>query len=136
MQIECYLFFDGNCEEALNFYAQCLGGKITTLMRFEGSPLEQQNLPPGWKQKVIHAHFQADGADFMASDGMPGAPATQYGGFAVSLYVEKDVDQARRMFDALAAGGQVTMPFAPPFWGGHFGMLKDRFGVPWMVSTE
>jgi PhnB protein len=135
MQIESYLFFDGNCEEALQFYAQCLGGRAVTLMRFEGSPMEKE-LPPGYGRKIMHATFESEGARFMASDGMPGTPAPQYGGFAMSLYVPNDEDKAQRMFDALAAGGQVTMPFAPPFWGGHFGMLTDRFGVPWMVSTE
>lgn len=133
MQIESYLTFAGNCEEALEFYTQCLGGKVVALMRYEGSPMA---VPESWKQKVMHATFEAEGGRFMASDGMPGAPAPQYGGFSLSLYVPKDVDKARRMFDALAAGGQVTMPFAPPFWGGHFGMVKDKYGVPWMVSCE
>lgn len=136
MQIESYLTFAGNCEEALGFYAQCLGGKIVALMRYEGSPMDDGKLPPGWKNKVMHATLEAENGRFMASDGMPGAPAPQYSGFSMSLYVPKDVDKARKMFDALAAGGQVTMPFAPPFWGGHFGMLKDRYGVPWMVSCE
>jgi PhnB protein len=136
MQIEGYLFFNGRCEEALNFYAQCLGGKITALMRFEGSPMDNDRMPPGWGQKVMHANFQADGAQFMASDGMPGMPAPIYGGFSMSVYVPNDKAKAQQLFDALAEGGKVTMPFAPPFWGGHFGMLIDQFGVPWMVSTE
>jgi PhnB protein len=136
MQIEGYLFFNGRCEEALNFYAQCLGGKITALMRFEGSPMDNDRMPPGWGQKVMHANFQADGAQFMASDGMPGMPAPIYGGFSMSVYVPNDKAKAQQLFDALADGGKVTMPFAPPFWGGHFGMLIDQFGVPWMVSTE
>lgn len=136
MQIEGYLFFNGRCEEALNFYAQCLGGKITALMRFEGSPMDNDRMPPGWGQKVMHANFQADGAQFMASDGMPGMPAPIYGGFSMSVYVPNDKAKAQQVFDALAEGGKVTMPFAPPFWGGHFGMLIDQFGVPWMVSTE
>lgn len=135
MQIEGYLFFNGNCEEALNFYAKALGGKVDALMRYEGSPMEKE-VPPDWKNKVMHANFEAEGARFMASDGMPGTPAPQYGGFAMSIYVEKDTARAKKLFDALAAGGKVTMPFAPPFWGGHFGMLTDKFGVPWMVSTE
>ena len=135
MQIENYLFFNGNCEDALAFYAQALGGKTVALMRFEGSPMDKQ-MPPGWGQKIMHSTFEAEGARFMASDGMPGQTAPQYGGFSMSIYVPKNVDKARTLFDALAAGGQVTMPFAPPFWGGHFGMLKDKFGVPWMVSCE
>jgi PhnB protein len=136
MQIESYLFFNGNCEEALNFYARCLDGKITTLMRYAGSPMDGGQLPPDWSDKIMHARFDADGAGFMASDGMPGGPAPIYGGFAVSLYLAKDTDKARSLFDALSERGKVTMPFAPPFWGGHFGMLVDQFGVPWMVSSD
>lgn len=136
MQIESYLFFAGNCEEALTFYQQCLGGKPVTLMRFEGSPMDTPELPREWKNKVMHATFEAEGARFMASDSMPGQPAPSYGGFAMSLYLPQDKDKAEKAFNALAAGGKVTMPFAPPFWGGHFGMLTDKFGVPWMVSCE
>jgi len=136
MQIENYLFFGGNCEEALAFYQQCLGGGPATLMRYGGSPMDDGQLPPEWKQKVMHATFEADGTRFMASDTMPGQPAPHYGGFSMSLYTGKDAARARAAFDALAAGGQVTMPFAPPFWGGQFGMLVDRFGVPWMVSCD
>jgi PhnB protein len=136
MQIESYLFFNGNCEEALAFYTRALDGKVTTLMRYGGSPMEGQELPPDWSEKVMHAHFEAEGAGFMASDGMPGAAPAAYGGFALSIYIREDVERARRVFNALADGGQVTLPFAPPFWGGHFGMLNDRFGVPWMVSCE
>jgi PhnB protein len=136
MQIEPYLFFNGQCEEALAFYAEALGGKTTALMRFEGSPVHDNQLPPGWEQKVMHATFEAEGARFMASDGMPGMPAPVYGGFSMSVYIKEDVERARKVFDALSKGGKVTMPFAPPFWGGHFGMLIDPYGVPWMVSTE
>ena len=136
MQIENYLFFGGNCEEALGFYRRCLGGEIVALMRFEGSPMDNPQLPAEWKQKVMHATFQAQGARFMASDSMPGQPRPSYQGFAMSLHVPGSPEQARKAFDALAEGGQVTMPFAPPFWGGHFGMLTDRFGVPWMVTSD
>lgn len=137
MQIEGYLFFNGQCEEALEFYSQALGGQVTALMRFKGSPMESGNqLPPGWENKIMHANFEADGARFMASDGMPGMPAPVYGGFAMSVYITKDVERARKIFEALSKGGRVTMPFAPPFWGGHYGMLIDPYGVPWMVSCD
>ncbi|WP_255428016.1 VOC family protein [Ramlibacter cellulosilyticus] len=137
MQIDCYLSFHGNCEEALNFYAQCLGGKVTTLMRFEGSPMDGKELSPEWKKKVMHGTVEAEGAQIMGSDVPPGMGSVSgYNGITVSLWVKGGVDQARKAFDALAAGGQVKMPFAPPFWGGHFGMLTDKFGVPWMVSCE
>jgi PhnB protein len=135
MKIEAYLTFGGNCEEALAFYERALGGKVGPLMRFEGSPMDNAQLPGNWKNKVMHALFECDGARFMASDAMPGQPAPAYSGFTMSIYLA-DIGKARQAFEALAQGGQVTMPFAPPFWGGHFGMLKDRFGVPWMVVTD
>ena len=134
IQIDCYLSFTGNCEEALNFYAQCLGGKVST-MRYEGSPMDNKDLPANWKQKVMHGTVEPKARRSWAAT-CPGMPNAGYNGITVSLYIKQDVDKARKAFDALAAGGQVTMPFAPPFWGGHFGMLKDKFGVPWMVSTE
>ena len=136
MQIESYLFFGGDCEEALAFYKRSLGGEITVLMRYEGSPMDNAQLPKEWKQKVMHSTFESQGARFMASDTMPGQPRPSYQGFSMSLFVPGDADKARKAFDALAEGGKVTMPFAPPFWGGHFGMLTDRFGIPWMVSSE
>ena len=137
IQIDCYLSFDGRCEEALNFYAKCLGGKVGTLMRFEGTPMDGKELPAAWKQKVMHGTMEAEGAQIMGSDVPPGMGSVAgYNGITVSLYIKQDVDKARKAFEALADGGQVTMPFAPPFWGGHFGMLKDKFGVPWMISTE
>jgi PhnB protein len=117
MQIDCYLTFTGNCEEALNFYAQCLGGKVGTLMRYEGSPMDNKDLPANWKPKVMHGTVDADGAQIMGSDMPPGMPHAGYNGITVSVYVKNDVDKARKTFEALAAGGQVTMPFAPPFWG-------------------
>jgi PhnB protein len=136
MQIDCYLSFSGNCEEALNFYARCLGGQVSSLMRFEKSPMDNQDLPAGWKQKVMHGTVTADGAQIMGSDLPPNYPHGGYSGVTVSIWIKQDVERARKVFDALSQGGQVTMPFAPPFWGGHFGMLKDQFGVPWMVSSD
>ncbi len=136
MLIEAYLTFGGNCEEALNFYKRCLGGEITALMRYEGSPMDTPDLPPEWKKRVLHSTFECQGARLMASDGMPGQPKPAYQGITLSLHIPNDLEACRKAFNALAEGGQVTMPFEPPFWGGHFGMLTDRFGVPWMVSSE
>jgi PhnB protein len=136
MQLDCYLSFPGNCEEALNFYAKCLDGRLANIMRFEGSPMDNKDLPANWKQKVMHATLESDGAQIMGSDLPPNYPHGGFSGFTVSVYIKQDVERARKVFEALSAGGQVTMPFAPPFWGGHFGMLKDKFGVPWMVSCE
>jgi PhnB protein len=135
MQLDCYLSFGGNAEEALNFYAQCLGGQAT-FMRYEGSPADK-DLPPGWKNKVLHGTVNADGAQIMGSDVPPSmGGGGRFEGFSVSVYIKQDVNRARQVFDALGAGGKVTMPFDKPFWGGHFGMVVDKFGVPWMVSCE
>ncbi|HEY8357953.1 MAG TPA: VOC family protein [Ramlibacter sp.] len=138
MQIDCYLSFDGNCEEALNFYAECLGGKVGEIMRYDRMPKDGGfEVPAEFRNKVMHATLDAEGAQIMASDTPPGmGDGGKFSGFSVSVWIKDDVERARRVFDALAAGGEVTMPFAPPFWGGHFGMLVDRFGVRWMVSCE
>ncbi|RYZ10759.1 MAG: VOC family protein [Comamonadaceae bacterium] len=138
MQLDCYLSFDGNCEEALNFYAQCLGGKVSTLMRYDSMPGDSgMPVPAGYGSKILHGTVEAEGAQIMASDVPPEmGGGGKFSGFSVSVWIKGDVARARQVFDALADGGQVTMAFAPPFWGGHFGALVDRFGVPWMVSTE
>lgn len=137
MQLDCYLSFNGNCEEALNFYAQCLGGKVN-LMRFETAPKDSgMDVPPDWKNKVMHGTLDADGAQIMASDVPPQwGTGGKFNGFSVSVWIKQDLERARKVFDALSAGGQVQMPFSQPFWGGHFGMAVDKFGVPWMVSCE
>ena len=84
----------------------------------------------------MHATFEAEGARFMASDAMPGQPTPTYTGFSMSINIPKDKARAEQVFKALAVGGTVTMPFAPTFWGANFGMLMDRFGVPWMVNCD
>ncbi|AMO23904.1 VOC family protein [Ramlibacter solisilvae] len=136
MQVEAYLTFAGNCEEALKFYERCLDGRIVALFRYEGSPMDNEQLPPDWKSRVMHATFDAGGTRFMASDGMPGQPAPHYAGFAMSVNIPRDKTLAKQAFNALAEGGQVAVPFEKAFWGAHFGMLTDKFGVPWMVNSE
>jgi PhnB protein len=134
MRIEPYLSFGGRCEEALAFYARCLGGKLVALNRYAGSPLDTPTLPPEWKDKVLHAELEADGTRILASDGLPGAARPGFSGITLSLDLGEDKQRAGRIFDALAEGGQVRMPLAPKFWGAAMGMLQDRFGVAWMVS--
>jgi PhnB protein len=129
MQLEPYLFFDGRCEEALAFYKQVLGGDYE-LNRFAGSPMEAE-MGPDWAQKIMHSTFKGDGFTFMASDNRNGI--SDRGNVALSLAMN-DAGEAKRCFEALSQGGDITMPFAPTFWGGQFGMLKDRFGQHWMVS--
>ena len=134
MRIEPYLSFDGNCEAALNFYAEALGGQITGLMRYADSPMNTPELPEAWKARVLHGVLEVSGQRVMAADNMPGHSLVGYHGFTVSINLPVDKARAEEMFHALSSKGTVTLPFGPTFWGAHFGMLKDRFGVPWMVN--
>lgn len=133
MQVQPYLFFDGRCEEALDFYRAALGAEVTMLMRFSDSPdpLPPGMVPPGAESKVMHAAFRVGDATVMASDGRCGGnPAFQ--GVSLSLTVP-DEAAAERTFAALAEGGQVQMPLDRTFFSPRFGMVADRFGVSWMV---
>ena len=133
MQIQPYLFFDGRCEEAVEFYKSKLGAKVEMLMRFRENPEPAAN-PPGSDDKVMHACLRIGDTAVMASDGnCAGKPSFQ--GFSLSL-TAKDVPEARRLFAALGEGGQVQMPFAQTFFSPGFGMVADRFGVSWMVIVE
>lgn len=131
MQIQPYLFFEGRCEEALEFYQRALGAKVEMLMRYKDSP---EAPPPGMNcppDKVMHASFRLGGDTVMASDGYcTGKPS--FNGFSLSITAADDAD-AKKRFSALADGGQVHMPLAKTFFASSFGMLADRFGVPWMV---
>ena len=114
MQLEPYLFFHGTCEEALNFYAACFGGEITSLHRFAGSPMEQ-NVGADFKDKVMHASFVAGDVKFMASDGQPGSPPDGDDDVALSIATH-DLAEGQRVFNALAEGGDVSMPLEDQFW--------------------
>jgi PhnB protein len=133
MQIQPYLFFDGRCEEALEFYRRALGAEVTMLMRFKDSPEPPAPgmLPPGAEDKVMHASFRVGDVAMMASDGHCSG-RQNFQGFALSLTVG-DEDEAERRFAALADGGEVRMPLAKTFFSPRFGMVADRFGVTWMV---
>ena len=133
MQIQPYLFFNGRCEEAAEFYRDALGAEVTTLIRFKDSPEPQPPgmVPPGAENKIMHMNLQIRGATLMASDGTSvGKPSFQ--GFALSLTAD-NAAQAERMFAALADGGQVQMPLAKTFFASLFGRVADRFGVGWMI---
>jgi PhnB protein len=133
MLVQPYLFFDGRCEEALEFYRTALGAEVTMLMRFKDSPEPPAPgmCPPGSDDKVMHASFQIGETMLMASDGRAqGKPVFQ--GFSLSLAVPDDAE-ALRLFTALGDGGQVQMPLAKTFYASSFGMVADRFGVSWMV---
>ena len=130
MIVEPYLYFDGCCEEALKFYRETLGAEITAMMRFKDSP-DPTMCAPGTADKVMHANFRIGDAVLMASDGRcTGKP--QFGGFSLSLSVPS-VEEAERLYGLLGEGGQVQMPMTETFFSARFGMVADRFGVPWMV---
>ena len=133
MQIQPYLFFEGRCEEAIEFYKKALGAKVEMLMRIKDSPEPPPPgmHPPGSENKVMHASVRIGAATLMASDGRcQGKPRFQ--GFSLSLDAQ-DEGHAKRVFGALAEGGQVQMPLGKTFFSPCFGMVADRFGVSWMV---
>lgn len=135
MQVQPYIFFDGRCEEALEFYKQVLGAEVTTLMRFRDSPEPQPPgmLPPDAENKIMHASLRIGDTTMMASDGYcQGQPNFQ--GFSLALTVA-DGAEAERLFAALGDGGQVQMPLGKTFFASHFGMVTDRFGVLWMIHV-
>jgi PhnB protein len=133
MQLNPYLIFNGRCEEAFKFYAQCLGGKIETMLPHAGTPAEKHS-PPEWRDKILHATLSVNGEVLMGSDAPP-QHYEQPKGFSVSLHL-KDLAAAERIFNALVEQGTVKMPLQETFWAQRFGMLVDRFGIPWMINCE
>jgi PhnB protein len=132
-QIQPYLFFDGRCEEALDFYRRTLGAQVTGLMRFKDNPesCERGRIPPGAENKVLHASVTIGDTTVLASDGQcSGRPSFQ--GFSLS-FTAHDAADAEQRFTALAEGGQVQLPLGKTFFAERFGMVADRFGVPWMI---
>jgi len=133
MELQPYLFFDGRCEEALNFYQRALGAEVEMMMRIKDSPEPPQPgvHPPGSENKILHASFRVGDTVLMASDGRcEGKPV--FKGFSLSLQVPTETE-ANRLFKALADGGQVQMPLTRTFFSPGFGMVADRFGVNWML---
>jgi PhnB protein len=133
MQVQPYLFFDGRCEEAVEFYRKTLGAEVQMLMRFSESPEPHQPgmVAPGSENKVMHMSLRIGDSVVMGSDGRnTGKPNFQ--GFSLSLSVANDAE-AERLFGALSAGGRVEVPLTKTFFSSRFGMLADRFGVGWMI---
>jgi PhnB protein len=133
--VQVYLFFNGNCDQAIEFYRKVLGAEVEMMMRFKESP---EPPPPGmmpanWGDKIMHASFRVGQTSVMASDGC-GPDAKGFQGFSMSLSVPTEAE-ADRYFNALADGGKVTMPLSKTFWSPRFGMLEDKFGIGWMVSV-
>ena len=132
MLVQPYLFFDGRCEEALEFYRTALGAEVLMLMRFKESP-DPGSCAPGSDDKVMHSSFRIGETTVMASDGnCTGQP--KFEGFSLSLTVPSEAE-AERLFAALGVGGQVQMPLTKTFFSPSFGMVADRFGVSWMIHV-
>lgn len=131
--VETYLTFSGRCEEALEFYKTAISAEILCVMRFDEAPEPPppDMLTPGFEKKVMHSLFKVGNSSLMASDGCD--DSEKFGGFSLSLAVQTE-EEAHAKFNALAEGGAITMPLGKTFWSPCFGMLKDKFGVNWMVG--
>ena len=133
MQLNPYLMFNGQCEEAFSFYAKVLGGEIVAMLPNRGTPAAD-HVPEEWLDKIIHARLEVGDQVLMASDAPPAYPQAPQG-FSVSLSVDR-IEEAERIFGALAENGTVTMPLESTFFAARFGMLTDRYGIPWMINCE
>jgi PhnB protein len=133
MLVQPYVSFDGRCEEALEFYRKALGAEVTMVVRFKEmpEPAPPGMIPPGSENKIMHCRFKVGDSIILAADGRCGGQA-KFHGFSLSLTVASEAE-AGKMFAALSDGGSVQMPLGKTFFSPAFGMVTDRFGVPWMV---
>ena len=132
MKLTPYVHFAGNAEEALNFYAEALGGEIISIQRYGDAPMPSDE---DYKQKIMHARLSFDDNIIMISDVFKGQPVSTEGNVHLSIEVE-DGEQIKTLFDKMTEGGTVMMPLEDTFWGARFGMLKDKFGVHWMFNHQ
>ncbi len=133
MQINPYLSFKGDCEAALRFYEQCLGGQLGALFRYAGSPMTD-DVPADWQDKIMHGSVTVAGQVLMGGDVAPDS-YQEPKGFSLSLQLQ-DTTEAERIFDEFEKDGRVTMPLQKTFWAARFGMVVDRFGIPWLINCE
>lgn len=133
MEITPYLNFNGNCEAAFRFYETALGGKITFISTWGESPMADQALP-GWACKIVHITLEAGACKIHGSDS-PGEDYQKPQGISLALGVPS-VTEAERVFQALSEGGTVQVPLQETYWTQRFGMLTDRFGIPWLINCE
>ena len=133
MKLNPYLAFNGNCEEAMRFYEDVLGGEIKRMMRFGEAPPDEFPVTEAMKNQIMHCTLEFDGCTIFASDNMQSNAGNN---FSLSINSD-DEEQAVKIFESLLLkGGKVIMPFNEVFWGGKFGMLEDQFGIQWMMSTN
>ena len=135
MKVQPYITFGGRCEEALEFYKKSIGAEVTGLLRWKESPDKNMKAPPGREEKIMNATFRIGETELMADDGMGNEEPAEFKGIKLAIEVANDAE-AKRVFTALGESGIVTMPLMKTFWTSSFGMLTDKFGVPWMVNVE
>ncbi|SPB15963.1 3-demethylubiquinone-9 3-methyltransferase [Caballeronia novacaledonica] len=133
MQLDTYILYNGDCAAALELYQAAFGAKIAVLVRFRDAP-DGGNAPPDWQDKITHAVFCVGSNAIMVSDGRYGQPRQDYSGFTLSISAD-DAQSGERIFNMLAEGGNVLTPWQSTFWTQGFGMLVDRFGVPWLINV-
>ena len=131
MQVNAHLHFQGECEAAFRFYERLLGGRIVTMLTYSSSPAAG-DVPAEWADKILHATLEIGGHRLMGADTPPGRFQKPQG-FAVTLGLQ-DAAEAERIFQALSAGGAVQLSLQETFWAQRFGMLVDRYGIPWMIN--
>ena len=134
VNIQPYMFFSGRCEEAIEFYKKAIGAEVEMIMHFNESPepTPPEMLQAGFETKVMHASFRVGNATILCSDGCD--DKAKFDGFSLALHVPTEAD-ADRAFAALSDAGEVRMPLAKTFWSPRFGMVKDKFGIGWMVMV-
>ena len=133
MQVSPYLSFNGQCEDAFTLYAACLGGTLGPMFRYAGSPMADQ-VSADWQDKVMHGSVTIGEQVLMGGDVAPDNYERPRG-FTLSIQI-KSTAEAERIFDELSQGGHVSMPIEQTFWAARFGVLVDRFGIPWQVNCE
>lgn len=130
--LNSYLTFGGNCREAMEFYKACLNAETLTLQTFAEANMPT---PEAFKDRILHAELKTEGIHIMASDGMADFSANFGNTISLSILLN-DAAEQERIFNALAAGGTITMPLQKTFWGAIYGMLTDRFGIQWMLNCS
>lgn len=133
MQLNTYLSFRGDCEAAFTFYEECLGGKLGAIFRYAGTPLADQ-VPADWQNKVMHGSLAIGEHVVMGGDVAPDRYEKPKG-FSLSLQM-KNTTEAERIFELLSKDGTVLVPLEKTFWAARFGVLVDRFGIPWLINCE
>jgi PhnB protein len=133
MQVNPYLSFNGHCEAAFKLYEQCFGGQLGGIFRYAGTSLSGQ-VPVDWQDKVMHGSVTVGGQTLMGADVAPDR-YEEPKGFSLSVQISSPTE-AERIFHELARGGKMVMPLEKTFWAERFGMLVDRFGIPWLINCE